>query len=169
MDSSRPLPSEDSRPQQSTPRETLAAIGRLVHMASAGGGVGWTLGPSCAELVNPVELERVEVDVRAERRAEALGRPSATAPAVEEAAPASAGSRGALVRRPRGGDRRETRSPLRSEIDQLGDLLPVIRGIAERELRRLGALEIEVEVVLPGEADAAVELNPRASHPAEGV
>src|SRR5216684_3523690 len=42
---------------------------------------------------------------------------------------------------------------------KLRDLLPVIRGVAERELRRLRALEVQVQIVLPREADAAVELD----------
>ena len=32
------------------------------------------------------------------------------------------------------------------------------RGVAERELIELGALEEEVQIVVPGEADAAVHL-----------
>src|SRR5215475_10327720 len=39
------------------------------------------------------------------------------------------------------------------EIDQLGDPLAVIRRVPERELRRLRALEVEVQVVLPRKAD----------------
>src|SRR6185369_7775137 len=48
------------------------------------------------------------------------------------------------------------------QIDQLRDPLAMIRRVAERELGRLGALEVEVQVVLPGEPDAAVELDPGA-------
>src|SRR5215471_17040429 len=48
------------------------------------------------------------------------------------------------------------------EVDQLGHALAMPRGVAERELGSLGPLEVQVEVVLPGEADAAVELDARA-------
>src|ERR671919_1273184 len=51
-----------------------------------------------------------------------------------------------------------------SQVDELRDLLAVVRGVAKRELRRLRALEIEVQVVLPGEADAAVELDAGPRH-----
>src|SRR4026209_1730713 len=39
------------------------------------------------------------------------------------------------------------------------DLLAVVGGVAIEGLERLGALEVEVEIVLPGEADAAVDLD----------
>ena len=45
----------------------------------------------------------------------------------------------------------------------------MVRGVAEGELRRLRALEVEVQVVLPREADPAVELNPGARHLPVGV
>src|SRR5262245_52422411 len=45
------------------------------------------------------------------------------------------------------------------QANQLGDLLAVVRGVAERELGGLRALEVEVQVVLPREADAAVKLD----------
>src|SRR5262245_4404661 len=54
-----------------------------------------------------------------------------------------------------------------SKIDQLGDPLAMIRGVPERELRRLRALEVEVQVVLPRETDAAVKLDARAGRLAE--
>src|SRR5882724_13061687 len=57
----------------------------------------------------------------------------------------------------------------RLEIDQLGHALAMPRGVAEREFGALGPLEVQVEVVLPGEADAAVELYPGAGHPAISV
>src|ERR1041384_6564045 len=45
------------------------------------------------------------------------------------------------------------------KVKRLGDELAVIRRVAERHLRRLGALEIEMHVVLPGEADSTVDLD----------
>ena len=50
----------------------------------------------------------------------------------------------------------------------LRDALAVVAGVAKRELRRLGALEVEVQVVLPGEADAAVDLDVLSGHVEEG-
>src|SRR6185436_9937440 len=52
---------------------------------------------------------------------------------------------------------------------QLRDALAVIAGVAKRELGRLGALEVEMQVVLPGEADAAVQLDAGARDLPEGV
>src|SRR4029077_8914559 len=57
----------------------------------------------------------------------------------------------------------------RLEIDQLGYTLAMPGGVAERELGALGTLEVQVQVVLPGEADAAVELYARAGDAAIGV
>ena len=57
----------------------------------------------------------------------------------------------------------------RLQADQLRDALAVIRRVAKRELRRLCALEEEVQVVLPGEADAAVELDAGARRAIAGV
>src|SRR2546428_11132526 len=51
-------------------------------------------------------------------------------------------------------------APSELQTNELRDPLAVIRRVAEGELRRLGALEIQVQVVLPREADAAVELDP---------
>src|SRR5437764_9059639 len=45
------------------------------------------------------------------------------------------------------------------EVESLGDELSMVGCIAERHLRRLGALEIEMHVVLPRETDAAVHLD----------
>src|SRR5687767_5659268 len=55
------------------------------------------------------------------------------------------------------------------EIYQLSDLLAMVGGITKRELRRLGALEVQVQVVLPGEADATVQLDAGAGNLAVGV
>src|SRR5437867_10179109 len=60
-----------------------------------------------------------------------------------------------------------SRTPL--QINQLRDPLAVVRRVAEGELGRLGALEVEVQVVLPGEPDAAVELDAGAGHLTVGV
>src|SRR5437660_11706540 len=60
-------------------------------------------------------------------------------------------------------------APPRLQIDQLGDTLAVIARVPERELRRLGALEVQVQVVLPREADAAVQLDAGAGRAAIGV
>src|SRR5262245_58506122 len=65
--------------------------------------------------------------------------------------------------------RRKYLSRRRSEADQLRNALAMIRGVAERELGRLRALEVQVQVVLPREADAAVELDARPRHLAVGV
>src|SRR5438132_9051666 len=46
-----------------------------------------------------------------------------------------------------------------SDPDALCEQLAVVRGVAEEDLRALRALEVEVRVVLPGEADAAVDLD----------
>src|SRR6185295_1621361 len=64
-----------------------------------------------------------------------------------------------------------TRLIMRSglKVHQLGHPLAMMGGVAERELRALRALEVEVQVVLPGEADAAVELDTRRGHAPEGV
>ena len=43
--------------------------------------------------------------------------------------------------------------------DALGEELAVVGGVAEEELGRLGPLEVQVGRVLPGEADAAVDLD----------
>ena len=50
-------------------------------------------------------------------------------------------------------------------VHQLRHPLAMVRRVAERELRALGALEVEVQVVLPREADAAVELDARGGDP----
>src|SRR5207253_6107300 len=46
-----------------------------------------------------------------------------------------------------------------SDADALGQQLAVVGRVPEQELARLGPLEIQVGVVLPGEADAAVDLD----------
>src|SRR5438067_6219095 len=46
-----------------------------------------------------------------------------------------------------------------SDSDALGEELPVVRRVAEEELGGLGPLEVEVGVVLPREADAAMDLD----------
>src|SRR5215469_18678218 len=43
--------------------------------------------------------------------------------------------------------------------DALREELTVIRRVAKEHLARLGALEVEVGVVLPGEPDATVDLD----------
>src|SRR5262249_42215701 len=58
--------------------------------------------------------------------------------------------------------RQPTRGPapsVRSDADALGEELAVVGGVAEEDLGGLGALEVEVRVVLPGEPDAAVDLD----------
>src|SRR6185503_15956440 len=55
------------------------------------------------------------------------------------------------------------------EVHQLRHPLTMVGGIAERELRALRALEVEVQIVLPGEADAAVELDARRRDAPVGV
>src|SRR5262249_33671873 len=47
-----------------------------------------------------------------------------------------------------------------------GDQLAVVLGVAVHDLQRFGALEVQVQVVLPREADAAVSLDGLAAHPA---
>src|SRR6266498_3679469 len=49
------------------------------------------------------------------------------------------------------------------------DQLAVVLGVAEDRLQRLRALEVEVEIVLPGEADAAVHLDGVAADLPRGV
>src|SRR6266540_2531147 len=46
-----------------------------------------------------------------------------------------------------------------SDADPLCEQLAVVRGVAEEDLGALGPLEIQVRVVLPREADAAVDLD----------
>src|SRR5436190_17223073 len=46
-----------------------------------------------------------------------------------------------------------------SDTYALGEQLPVVGGVAEEDLRALRPLEVQVSVVLPGEADAAVDLD----------
>ena len=60
-------------------------------------------------------------------------------------------------------------SPSRLQIERLRDELPVVGGVAERHLGRLRALEVQVHVVLPGEADAAMHLDAVACCPAVRV
>ena len=50
-----------------------------------------------------------------------------------------------------------------------GDAVPVEGGVTEADLIELGPLQVQVHVVLPGEADAAVDLQPGRHHPARGV
>src|SRR2546421_9939868 len=52
-----------------------------------------------------------------------------------------------------------TGGALRSDADALRQQLPVVGGVAEQDLRALRPLEVQVGVVLPGEADAAVDLD----------
>src|ERR1700730_701218 len=52
-----------------------------------------------------------------------------------------------------------TGGALRSDADALRQQLPVVGGVAEQDLRALRPLEVEVGVVLPGEAEAAVDLD----------
>src|SRR3954452_8030411 len=52
-----------------------------------------------------------------------------------------------------------TRWTYRSNTDALCEQLAVVGGVAEEQLGGLGPLEVEVGVVLPGEADAAVDLD----------
>src|SRR5262249_41573457 len=54
---------------------------------------------------------------------------------------------------------KSTRRDRALQVDEAGYTLPVVCRIAKCELTRLGALEIQVQIVLPREADAAVELN----------
>src|SRR5438445_9362962 len=58
---------------------------------------------------------------------------------------------------------------LRLARDAPDDLLAVVVGVAVHRLERLGALEVDVQVVLPREADAAVHLDRLAAHLARGV
>src|SRR6476469_8268565 len=46
-----------------------------------------------------------------------------------------------------------------SDADALGEELAVVRGVTEQDLRALRTLEVQVRIVLPGEADAAVDLD----------
>src|SRR5438874_1744772 len=50
-------------------------------------------------------------------------------------------------------------APSGSQGDELSYFLAMVRRVAERELRRLRALEVEVQVVLPREPDAAMQLD----------
>ncbi len=50
------------------------------------------------------------------------------------------------------------------DIEYLGHHLAVIITITEGDLRGLGPLEIEVHVVVPGEANATVDLNALTSN-----
>src|SRR5437588_9592412 len=52
-----------------------------------------------------------------------------------------------------------TDGALRSDADELRQQLPVVGGVAEQDLGALRPLEVEVSVVLPGEANAAVDLD----------
>src|SRR5207253_1595449 len=65
--------------------------------------------------------------------------------------------------------RRGGRSPGGLEVQCLGDELPMIGRVAESDFRGLGALEIKVHLVLPGEADAAMDLDAVAGGVAVGV
>ena len=45
------------------------------------------------------------------------------------------------------------------DTDALGELLTVVGRVTEQELRALGTLEVQVGRVLPGEADATMDLD----------
>src|SRR5438132_8790186 len=77
-----------------------------------------------------------------------------------EVARSSAGSAGASESILGEASEGAVEAPSELETNELRDPLAVICRVAEGELRRLGALEIQVQVVLPREADAAVELDP---------
>ena len=47
----------------------------------------------------------------------------------------------------------------RSDADALGEQLAVVGRVTEEELRRLRPFEVQVRRVLPGEADATVDLD----------
>src|SRR3954451_13051953 len=47
----------------------------------------------------------------------------------------------------------------KSDPDPLSELLAVVRRVTEKQLVGLGALEVQVGGVLPGETDAAVDLD----------
>src|SRR5262245_61519919 len=51
-----------------------------------------------------------------------------------------------------------------SRGDEAGDQLAVVLSVAVHHLEALGALEVQMQVVLPGEADAAVGLDRLAAH-----
>ena len=53
--------------------------------------------------------------------------------------------------------------------DPSGQTLPVVGAVTEEQLARLGPLEVQVGVVLPGEADAAVDLDVLRGHVEVGV
>jgi hypothetical protein len=46
-----------------------------------------------------------------------------------------------------------------SDADALGEELPVVGGVSQDQLGRLRPLEVQVGIVLPGEADASVDLD----------
>src|SRR5579863_1857572 len=58
---------------------------------------------------------------------------------------------------------------LSSEIDTVRDQFAIISRVAECEFRRLGAFEIQMQVVIPGETDAAVKLGTLGRAPPIGV
>src|SRR5919106_6491747 len=60
-------------------------------------------------------------------------------------------------------------APARSGRDPANDQLAVVVGVAVLDLQRLRPLEVEVQVVLPRETDAAVHLDRLAAHLARGV
>ena len=45
-------------------------------------------------------------------------------------------------------------------VDQAGDALAVQRRVTKRDLAGFGALEIELQIMLPGHADTAMQLDP---------
>ena len=53
--------------------------------------------------------------------------------------------------------------------DDSGDAFAVEGGVPEQNFRRLGALDVELQVVFPGESDAAVDLHPSMTDFAVGV
>jgi len=53
--------------------------------------------------------------------------------------------------------------------DPSGQTLPVVGAVTEEQLARLGPLEVQVGVVLPGEADAAVDLDVLRGHMEVGL
>src|SRR5207249_2900169 len=60
-------------------------------------------------------------------------------------------------------------SPAEARTEEGGQALTMEGGVAEGDLVELGALQVQVQVVLPREADAAVDLEARRHDPAGGV
>src|SRR5438034_129563 len=88
-----------------------------------------------------------------------LPSPSASQNSKQVPQPLERNARRVRCRAPTTGRPGHAASKERSDTDALCKQLAVVRRVAEEDLGALRPLEVEVGVVLPGEADSAVDLD----------